>query len=154
MKTPIVILATVLGLTSVGIAGAQQTKDQAKFCSSLTAFHADVATFNALGSNATVGMVKSTADRIRNDAENVKKAAGGMNTPASKQFEEAAANLKKHYDSIPPDATVQQTHDQLQGDVQNLKSAAQELATESGCPGATKKPEAPQTPQMNPGQGY
>jgi hypothetical protein len=134
MKTRIAIVTVVMGLAAAVTAGAQQTRDQAKFCGSLNAFHADVATYNALGQNATVGEVRATARRVRDDAENVRRAAGSMTTPAAKQFDQAANNLKKDYNNMPENVTVQQAQDALKGDIDNLRSAAQQLATESGCP--------------------
>jgi hypothetical protein len=137
MRCSAIIAAGLLTLTTGVAANAQQSRHQQQYCGSLASFKTNVAAFDALGPNSTVGEVRAVAGRIQQDAKNVTSAAGKMSTPAAKQFSKDADKLRADANSIPKGATVAEARAGLQNDVQNVKSSAHQLAIESGCPQVT-----------------
>jgi hypothetical protein len=144
MKTRAFLVAAGLAaLTMSAAASADEAKKNAKFCSSLTDFDSGVATLQSIGATSTVADLRSATGRVEADANKVMKAAGKIKTDTAKQFTESARQLRMDTSAIPDTVTIEQARSRIDGDVQNVKRAARQLATEAGCPEAAPQPHAP-----------
>jgi hypothetical protein len=113
---------------------ADQKKYDAKFCAAAESFRANAAELNAIGPQSTVAEARAAQNRVNHDVQQMRSAAGWINTPTAKQFVTTTDRLDKDLNKIPDDATLQQEHDRIKQDVQDAQAAGRQLATEAGCP--------------------
>ena len=142
MKTTniVTILATVVGLTgTISTASAQQNKQETKFCAALTSVEQDLAKLDALGPNSTVQELKTVTNDLRTHARTLEKDARRMKSPTAKQFTQSANQLATDTRNIPKNLTIEQARSRIGDDIQNVKQSAQQLASESGCPTASRE---------------
>jgi hypothetical protein len=143
-KSGILIAVSLAALAISAAAPADEAKKNAKFCASLTDFDSGVAALQAIGPTSTVKQLRTAADRVEADANKVLKAAGKIKSDTAKQFTDSARQLRKDASAIPDTVTIEQAHSRIDDGVQNVKRAARQLATESGCPAAAPREPVPQ----------
>lgn len=142
MRTAIVIAAGIVALTASVAAQADSKQDQ-KFCAALSSYTSDMDELHAMGPNSTVAEMRAGVRRIDGDVQQMQSSAGKMKTPTAKQFTASVDQLKKDINNVPDDATMQQVHSKIQGDIQNAKASGQSLATEAGCPAMPQQQGSP-----------
>ena len=74
IRTGVISAALVAAMMSP-LAYADQQKHEQKFCNALEEFSVALSKYDGLGTSATVGEVRSAADRVSTDAAKVEKAA-------------------------------------------------------------------------------
>lgn len=127
-------------LTSA-VAHAQHGKQEEAFCAALTQFHADVTALQSTGQSSTMAEVRTDADRVARDADDLQRAAYKINSSAAKHFTTSARRLRNEIQSLPPNITVAHAKSRIHGDLQKVQQSAQQLARESGCPEAAHEPQ-------------
>lgn len=151
-----IVISTVFAGALGGAAYAQDKADKGadqKFCDQLMKFHADVSALDALGPSSTIGELRTTVNKVADDADAVKAQSGKMKSPTAKQFTDAANQLRKEVRSMPDSVTIDQAKSRIRGDIQNVKQAGHKLAMESGCQMPEKESTQPGGEGMTPQQG-
>jgi hypothetical protein len=138
-----------LVLTSA-VTHADKSKHEERYCSALMALGNDLSKLEAIGPSSTIHELRKAVDNIDGDGRNVAKEARKIGTPTSKRFVESVDRLSSEARSLSDNMTVEQARSKVDGNIQDVKRNAQELATESGCPEAV--PELPRSaPDKGPG---
>jgi hypothetical protein len=132
------IAAGLATATAVISAHADEKKNEAKFCTALTALDSDIGQLKSIGPDSTVGEVRAVQGRVDTNAKEVRKAAGKMKTPTAKEFNGAVDQLKADVHNIPDDATLAQVRDKIRSDADNVQTTGKQLASESHCPMASR----------------
>lgn len=153
MKTRAVLIAIGFFTTTMTAAAAhaEQKKHEQAFCASLAKFRADFRALQSTGPSSTMAELRTAADRVGMDADDVERAARRINSPTAKQFTDSARQLREEVQALPPNVTVDQARSKIHDDVQNVHQSARKLATESGCPEAV--PEAQPQQGTTPSEG-
>jgi len=129
-----VVGMSVIALTASVAAGADQSKEDQKFCEEAAAFQVDATQLNAIGPQSTVAELRAASDRVVEDASNMQKIAHKMKTATAKQFTEAMKQLQRDINAVPDNATLDQVRTKINADIQSARSMGRQLAAESGCP--------------------
>ncbi len=143
MKARAVLITTGLFAAAVtsAVAHAQQSKREEAFCADLTRFRNDVTALQSIGPGSTMGELRTTADRVARDADDLQRSAYMINSRTAKQFTTSARQLRNEIQALPPNITVGHAKSRIRGDLQDVQHSAQQLATESGCREAVPEPQ-------------
>jgi hypothetical protein len=134
MKSRVVLVATAAAVwMAASPVRADQTKADQQFCAAAASYKTNIAELDAMGPHSTVAELRSAMGRVEHDVSEMKKSASKMKTPTVKEFTDAINQLKKDVGSIPDDATLEQVHDRLQGEVDRAKNTGMRLSSEAGC---------------------
>jgi hypothetical protein len=129
---------------------ADKSAHEERYCSALMALGNDLSKLDAIGPSSTIHELRTAVDSIDGDGRNVAKEARKIRTPTAKRFVESVDTLSTEARSLSENMTVEQARAKIDGNIQDVKRNAQELANESGCPEAV--PVLPRSaPEKKPG---
>lgn len=123
-------------ISCLAIAGCQPSLDQAKtqLCIAIAGYDQAVAALEAIQGGSTVGQLKEAQKSVDKAAQQVNVAAEKYQQAEVREVKDSYQQLERKVKSIPDNATLAQAKQSILPDIQNLKSALQQMRSKVQCP--------------------
>lgn len=125
--------ALLLGVT---LAACSVTPSEARteFCASLGTLEQSVASFKALGPNATIQQYKDGQQAVSQSWQDMLKAGAQLSDVKADMFYATVLDLQQSIYSLPESTTVEQAATTVEPKVVAVQAAAKTLRTTVACP--------------------
>lgn len=122
-------------LLFAGVACDQETtaEKQQTLCEEVSQLNAAIKGLDDLGPTATVDQLKDAEQKVREQAEDVRKSFRSLEESKEENLDQAVENVKETVRSISGDDTIAQAKAAVAQDVAAVRVAAEQLATTYNC---------------------
>ncbi len=136
MKRGTLKIVAVSMFSWLAIVGCQPSVEQAKvqLCSALAGYDQAVTSLQAIQGNSTVGQLKDAQKAVDKAAQQVNDAAEKYQKAEVREVKDSYQQLERKIKSIPNNATLAQAQQSISPDIQNLRSALQQMRSSVQCP--------------------
>lgn len=130
------IMLVGCALLGVTLAACSVTPSEARsqFCASLGTLEQSVASFKALGPNATIAQYKDGQQAVNQSWQDVLKAGAQLSDVKADMFYATVLDLQQSIYSLPESTTVEQAAAAVEPKVVAVQAAAKTLRTTVACP--------------------